>query len=85
MGALTQIRLGGNILQQINVLVRDHNRVNRDMIVVVEVIAGRQMRDALTKQGCQLVTMLKTNKGLPNGATASHLEIQLMGSNEHSK
>ena len=38
-------------------LVGDHNRVCRDMIVVVEVITGRLMRDALKRQGCQLVTI----------------------------
>jgi hypothetical protein len=45
------------------------------MIVIVEIIAGRLMRDALTRQGCQFVTiMLGKNKDLPSGPTGSHLE-----------
>ena len=32
-------------------LVGDDNRVSGDMIVVVEIIIGRLMREALTRQG----------------------------------
>ena len=32
-------------------LVGDDNRVGGDMIVVVEIIIGRLMREALTRQG----------------------------------
>ena len=55
------------------------------MIVVVEIIAGRLMREALKIQGCQLVTMLETNKGLPSGVTGPQLKSQLTGTNEYSK
>ena len=45
------------------------------MIFVVKIIAGRLMRHALRRQGCQHVTnMLGRNKGLPSGPTGSHLE-----------
>ena len=37
-------------------LVGDYNRVGGDIIVVVEIIIGRLMRNALTRQGCQLDT-----------------------------
>jgi hypothetical protein len=30
-------------------LVGDHNRIGGDMIIVVEIIAGQQMREALKK------------------------------------
>ena len=68
-------------------LVGDQKRVGRDMIVVIEIIAGRLMRHALTRQGCQrqIVTVLETNKGLPSGATGCQLEVGLTGSNEYSK
>ena len=57
----------------------------RDMIVVVtvEIIAGWQM-GALTRQWCQLVTMLEANKGLPSGITGCQLETQLTRNNERS-
>ena len=61
-------------------LVSDYNRVGGDMIVIVEIIVGRLMREALTRQGCQLVTMmLETNKGLPSGVTGCHLENTVSG------
>ena len=52
------------------------------MIVIVEIIAGGLMCDALTRQGCQLIAMLETSKSLPSGNTGFHLKIQLKGSNE---
>ena len=58
----------------------------RDMIVVVtavEIIAGWQM-GALTRQWCQLVTMLEANKGLPSGIIGCQLETQLTRNNERS-
>ena len=46
-------------------LVRDHNRIGRDMIVVVKIIAGRLVREALKRYECQLATiMLKKEQGL---------------------
>ena len=66
-------------------LIRDHNRVGGDIIVIVEIIAGGLMRAALRRQGCRLVAMLETNKSLPSGNTGFHLKIQLKGSNESSK
>ena len=54
-------------------LVGDHDRVGRNMIVVVEIIAGWLMRNALTRQECQLATMLEMNKGIPRGVTGFHL------------
>ena len=53
------------------------------MIVIVEIIAGRLMRETLTRQECQLVAMLETNKG--SGAISCHLETQLTESNECAK
>ena len=56
-------------------LVGDYNRVGRDMIIVVEIIAGRLMRDALTRKNVNLLSsMLGRNKDLLSGATGSHLE-----------
>jgi hypothetical protein len=56
-------------------LVGDHNRVGGDMIVVVDIIISRQMRDALTRQGCQLATInVGRNKGLPSGPIGCHLK-----------
>ena len=68
-------------------LVGDHNRVGGNMIVMVDIIAGQPTRAPLTKQGCQLVTLIEmpVNKDLPSGNTGFHLEIQLRGSNEHPK
>ena len=66
-------------------LVGDHDRVGRDMIVVVEIVAGRLMREALPRQTCQFVIVLETNNGLPRGVTGFHLEAQLTGSNEYPK
>ena len=43
-------------------MVGDHNRVSGDMIVVVEIIAGRLMRGALTRQAYQLVTIKNVRK-----------------------
>ena len=72
-------------IKQLSPLVGDHNRVGGDMIVVVEIIAGQLMREALTRKGCQLVTMLETNKGLPSGDVGCQLETQLTGSNKYSR
>ena len=47
------------------------------MVVVVEIIAGGLMRDALTRRGCQLVTILEMNKDLPSGVTGFHLKTKL--------
>ena len=55
-------------------MVGDHSRVGRDMIAVVEIIACRLMRDALTRQGCQFVTTNVWKKQGPSGPTGSHLE-----------
>jgi hypothetical protein len=46
------------------------------MVIVVEIIPGRLMRDGLARQGCQLaIKMSRRNKGLPNGPIGSHLEV----------
>ena len=57
-------------------LVGDDNRVGGDMIVVVEIIIGRLMREPLTRKGCQLVTInvRKEQCDLPSGNTAAHLK-----------
>ena len=60
-------------------LVGDYNRICGDMIAIVEVIAGRPMRAALRRQGCQHLTIFKTNKDLPRGFTGFHLEKQFKG------
>ena len=46
------------------------------MIVVVEIIIGRLMREPLTRKGCQLVTInvRKEQCDLPSGNTAAHLK-----------
>ena len=72
-------------IEQPSPLVGDHNRVGGDMIVDVEIIAGRTMRDALTRRDCQLVTVLETNNDLPSGANGSQLKTQLTGSKDYSK
>ena len=46
-------------IEQSSPLVGDHNRFSRNMIVNVEIIAGRMMCDALTKQGPKDVNLLK--------------------------
>ena len=56
-------------------MVGDQNRVGRDMIAIVEIVAGRLMRYALTREGHRLVTLLVGKiEGLPSGATGCHLE-----------
>jgi hypothetical protein len=56
-------------------LVRNHKRVGGDMIVVVEIIAGRLMRDALRDKDVNLLpSMLGRNKDLPSGNAGCHLE-----------
>ena len=64
-------------------MVCDRNRVGRHMIVVVEIVISQLMWEALTRQGCQLFTMLETNKSLPSGVTGSHLKTELTGQNEY--
>ena len=45
------------------------------MIAIVDIIAGRLMRDGLTRQLCQLVAIILGRiKSLPSGPTGSHLE-----------
>ena len=38
-------------------LISDHKRVGGDMIVFIEIIVGRLMRDTFRGQGCQVVTI----------------------------
>ena len=48
------------------------------MIVVVEIIAGRLMRNALKRERCQLVAiMFERNEDLPSGNTGFHLETTI--------
>ena len=66
-------------------MVGNHQRVGGDMIVVVKIIDDRLMRDALTRQRCQLDTIIvKKEQVLPSGATSCHLETQLTESDEYS-
>ena len=67
-------------IEMISPLVRDHNRIGRDMIVGVEIITSRLVREALTRYECQLVTIM-LEKDLPSGNTGFHLEKQLTQSN----
>ena len=51
-------------------LIGGNKRVGGDMIAVVEIITGRLMRDALTKQGCRLLVCLKRTKAYLVGLRA---------------
>ena len=63
-------------------LVGDHNRVGGDVIAMVEIIVGRLMWAALTRQGCQLATMLKTKCDPPSGNVGFQLETHSAESND---
>ena len=65
-------------------MVRDYNRIGRDVIVVVEIITSQLVREALKRYGCQLVTIM-LEKDLPSGNTGFHLETQLRQTNGYSK
>ena len=63
----------GGIQRKRSPLVGDHNRVGRDMIAIVKIIAGRLMRDALMKQGWTTCSYVRNKQSLPNGFVGFHL------------